>query len=278
MSVMPRLHRQGMGLSPGPAGLAIPEIGQLFADLGSKLSLPDLGVYTPWATRVGGIQWDLVSQPPGTNVAIASLTDVAWKMALGVGFGQALPFIGVLSERLPEVSVLERSWIGTQYEVYETQAVYAQTDQAPTPRIQFLTWLSLRAPGDGDKGSGSLEQAAVESGGRLVFATQVDYRSTATRGVPGMPFLGALEEQLGGGGQPGERPPPPPVDPIGPPPVVDPGAAAPSEGGVSWAPIAALVGAAVVTFFVGKRVLGGPAQSSGWKRVRGSSTEYKLLS
>ncbi len=85
MSVMPRLHRQGMGLSPGPAGLAIPEIGQLFADLGSKLSLPDLGVYTPWATRVGGIQWDLVSQPPGTNVAIASLTDVAWKMALGVG-------------------------------------------------------------------------------------------------------------------------------------------------------------------------------------------------
>jgi len=255
-------QKRGMGLIPWPSHIVgTPAGGDLFADLATQLKLPDMGLYTPWGWRSTAVDWIPVDQPPSTNIAVSSLNDAAWKIALTIGFGQALPFIGVLTTApqmadlvLPSIKAFDSAWKGTQYEVFETQAIYSQTDKRPTPQIHFLTWLRLRDIGDPDKGNGSLERAATESGGRLVFAGQVDYASTATRSTPATPFETALEQQLGVA-PPGlpSGPPEPMVEPppVGPAPPTE----QPASGGFNWKPWAVAAGLATGTFLVARKVI-----------------------
>jgi hypothetical protein len=166
-------------------------------DITKQLGLQEVGLYTPWAARESSTTWEPVQQPPDTNIAVFALNDQLLAGAHTLTFGQPIPFVAILTEQpvLPEQ--VSAALKGTAYKFYQTQAVYRQTDSAPTPKIVFLHWAESRPPGDVDKGVGSLTQAAASVGGKLTYAIQVNYQSTALRQPPAVPFLSALQAQMG---------------------------------------------------------------------------------
>lgn len=233
----------GQAPIPAPPGTSFPTGFPLeaLAQVAQFLNLQSVGLYTPWAGRAGGVDWIEVRQPPDTNIGVFALNDQAVLMVPQATFGQQLPFVAILSDRLATPSGVEAAWEGTAYKAYDTQAVYRQDDPLPTPKISFLHWGELRGPGDG-RGNKSLEAAAAMAGGKLVFAQQVDYNSTATRKPPPVPFEQALAVQLGLAKSHGPLPTAPPVGPaIGP--------AKPSPV-VPIVPIAVAAGAAALVYYL----------------------------
>jgi hypothetical protein len=224
-----------------PLGLAV-GVGQIIAPPGiqpasssgydlwdqliEQLQLPTVGVYTPWAAREG-LDWDVVRQPPETNIIVAGLNDDTWRGAQTLAMGASLPWIGILANQTPSTQEVMEALRGTPYEFFHTQAVYSQADAGDPPTIQFLHWARLRDPGDEHSGTSSLTQMATNLGGQLVFAAQVNYDTSAVRTPPQMPFEEALAAQFPGQVTPpgGELPPPnggeppPGYQPPGPPPV-----------------------------------------------------------
>jgi len=242
---------------PAPPGTNFPASFpglDLLSQVGSMLTLTPVGLFTPWGGRTGGVSWDDVKQPPDTNIALSSLTDALVRMVPTVTFGAPLPFIAVLTTKLPTPNEVEAMWSGTDYQAYETDAIYDQADASPTPRILFLHWAERRQAGASGAGNKSLDQAAGSVGGRLVFAMQVDYRSTSRRQPPAIPFQQALAMQLSGGG--GQQKVPP-VD-SGPPPAktdVPPLIEKPVK--ISWVyPALIATGTAIIAFFVVRAMRG----------------------
>lgn len=206
----------GLGAVPAPPGTAMPFDVSLFGEAIKRLGLTELGILTPWATRTGDVHWEEIKQPPTSNIGIFSLNDNLLEAVPTITFGQRLPFIAVLSESLPTTTQINQAFSRTPYQLYEVQAVYRQTDRNATPRIYFLTWAELRAPGDAEGGGNSVEQTAQALGGQLVWAQQVGYDATRTRDVPAIPFETAWQQQKSGGPPPA-TPPPQPGDPLPPP-------------------------------------------------------------
>lgn len=237
---------QDVGL-PAPPGTSFPTgfPVDLFVQIASILRLKSIGIYTPWAGREGGIDWEPVRQPPDTNITVSILTDQAVLAVPTATFGSQLPFVAILTEVLPTPNHVESAWNGSPYQAYQTQAVYRQDDPRPTPRIYFLHWGELRPPGGG-RGNKSLEAAAAMIGGKLVFAMQVNYATTAMRQPPALPFDQAIALQLGTGG------PKPIENGVMPPPVTTP--PAPPKKASMVAPVAFGAAIAAVTYYVMRRV------------------------
>lgn len=196
----------GIGAAFFPPGVQIP--GAQGLDVFDHLmeQLQPMGLYTPWATRVGSMDWTVVQQPPDTNIVVGALDDSLYKQVLGMGFGAPLPFVVVHTTKLPSAEQIRDAVVGTAYEFYETQAVYGQRDASDPPKITFLHWLSLRKPEDSQGGAGSLTGAAQKIGGQLGAAMQVGYTDTKMRPVPTEAFEVAFASQFGvgdggGGGQ-----------------------------------------------------------------------------
>jgi hypothetical protein len=216
----------GIGQFPTPPGVTLP-VGfpglELFGQLIEQLGLEKLGLYTPWGARESGVEWEEVDQPPDTNIAAFVINDAVLKTAMGITFGNPIPFIAVITDGLPTPATVEAAFAATPYQFYQTQAVYRQEDKSLVPRLYFMHWAEYRKPGDPLHGKGSIDTAAAKISGTCVYATQVDYTSTAQRSPPPVPFQQALTAQIGGGALP---PPPLPGDLPAPPP---PGAPAPTE-------------------------------------------------
>lgn len=238
----------GLGQMAAPPGVQLSDGFSLLGEITSRLGLKHLGVYTPWATRQGATGWELVQQPPSTNIAVAALNQAAIEAALKITFSQPLPFIAIVTERLPTPSEVEATYDGTPYQFYETQAVYRQDDTDPTPRIWFLHWGRFREAGDPQHGRGNMDKAAADIQGRLVFAMQVNYPTTATRSPPAVPFENALAVQFGTGTPPnGGAVQPPGPEP--PEPVVTPPPTAPKTASMwMYAGVGAFTG--VATFLI----------------------------
>lgn len=231
-----------LGEFPLPPGVVLPTGFPQIGDITKQLGLPAFGIYTPWGARESGITWEDVDQPPDTNIAVFGINDALLAAAQGIAFNQPIPFVAVLTEGAvpPTPDHVATVLRDTPYKFYQTQAVYQQTDPAPTPRIYFLHWGESRQPGDADKGTGSLTQAAVTLGGKLTYAMQVNYNTTALRKPPAVPFASALAAQVGqadAGGPPG---PPPDLPPTEPP---------PTKKASMVGPVLVGAGIAVVTFF-----------------------------
>lgn len=208
-----------LGEMPFPPGVHLPVGFPQIGDISKQLGLAVLGVFTPWAARESGVTWQPVKQPPDTNVAVMPINDQLVAAAQALAFNQPIPFVAILTQGAtpPSPDHVATVLKGTPYRFYQTQAVYSQADKAPVPRISFLHWAENRQPGDSDGGPGSLVQAASNLSGKLAYATQVNYSSSALRTPPSTSFQSALEMQSG----PMPTPSPPPTD-LPPPPTEPP--------------------------------------------------------
>ncbi len=209
-----------------PPGVTLPSNypSDILANLMATLQVAQIGIFTHWAARKDNQSWDLVRQPPETNVLIFGLTDAGMQAATSMMFGQPIAFVAVLCDLnratgLPALQDTEEAFAGTPYALYQSQAIYSQTDAGEPPTIKLLHWAKIRDQGDAAGGSGSMEAAARRLGGALVFAQQVEYGYTKRREPPATDFQTALDSQLGVQPVPGPGPSPQP----GPSPTPEPG-------------------------------------------------------
>lgn len=210
MGVMDHYVRRGMSGTPSPPGVSLPSgftgIVDLFTPL---LTQAQVDLVTPWASRVDATRWEPVALPPSTNIAIFGLTDAGINAARVAAFQQPVPFVAVMSANQMTPDAVRTACRGSAYSYYETQAVFSQNDRGDPPAIKFLHWLQARPVGDADAGAKPMEAVAADAAGSLIFAMQVDYRTTVLRLPPTMAFIDAYTLQFG---------PPPGGDvPTGPP-------------------------------------------------------------
>jgi hypothetical protein len=243
----------GVGQLAAPPGVSI-QAGtgvELFDNLITNLRLPMLGTFTPWAAREE-VDWDLVPQPPETNVIVAGINDATLAQAAAAAFGMQLPWIAVFSEVLPSSAEVREAYGNSVYEFFHTQAVYDQADPNDPPRIVFLHWGRLRDQPATMAATKSMDQVAGELEGQLVFAAQVNYDTTRLRNPPATPFRDAFGTQFG---VPTPAPPQPTPTPIEPPPTptqpVTPGLPAPPPAESPWKTYALPMAATAIAFGVG---------------------------
>jgi hypothetical protein len=239
----------GLGTTPAPPGTVLPP-GlpglEMFGSIVQALGLKEVGLYTPWAARESGVEWEEVDQPPDTNVVAFSVNQQALNAAQSVTFGQPLPFIAIITSGMPTPSQVESAFDLSPYTFYQTQAVYRQDDKAAVPRIYLMHWGEYRKPGDAMFNKGSIDQAAAKLAGASVYASQVDYKTTAQRTPPSQPFATVIGQA---GPAPGPELPPPPPPAVPPPPSTGPKKTPP------WLIIGALgVGAAAIAFIATRAI------------------------
>lgn len=247
----------GLGQMPAPPGVVLPAGFpglEIFGTLISQLGLSKLGLYTPWAARESGVEWEEIDQPPDTNIAAFMVNQQALNAAMALTFGSPIPFIALITDGLPTPSQVEDAFDLSPYSFYQTQATYRQDDAAAVPKIYYVHWGEYRKPADSMHGKGSIDSAAQKISAAAAYAAQVDYKSTAMRGIPVQPFSTVLQQQAGGGLGP------PPIPGSLPPPGSQPPTATPtvSPKKTSWLVIglvgaAAAAGAFVVTRAVRKK-------------------------
>jgi hypothetical protein len=181
---------------PASAGLGqLPSL-ELFEGLPASLGLPEIGVYTPWATRTGDMTWEPGSESPNTNIMVWGLTDQQVNLAQEVGFGNPLPFVVIMTEQPLTNGTIDAMWGGTAYAPYETQAIFRQDDAKPVPTIRFLHWGERIDMANAPQHLRPLEAAAQSQNGQLSFAAQIEARESTQRDFPALPFDDALTAQL----------------------------------------------------------------------------------
>jgi len=231
----------------------------VFGDVSGALAQYSIGVYAPWASRVGSLDWEVVRQPADTNIQVAAISDQILQALMVITMNQPFGFLAVLSDQLPDVQAPSTAFEGTPYGFYETQAVYSLADTRDPPWIQFLHWARLRNPEDRGGGSHGLDAVAAALHGQLVVAIQVNPDFTQQRPPPGMAFEAALATQLGAGGgvvpvvpvlPPGGGMPVEPLPPVTPGPPA-PQLPAPPGAATPAAAVLAVVGAGLVAIGVG---------------------------
>ena len=176
-----------------PVGVSMSsQLMELLRDITAQINLRDAGVLTPWASRVGDLEWREIK--PDTNIATFEITDKDIQLIQEtVLFGQRLPFVGVLSGQYLSESELDKVLTDSPYEWYETIAVYRQDDSNPVPPILFFYWLKSRTEDELVRGTKkTAEQAANGMFGRLVYAQQVPVASSTLRQPPAISFAEAF--------------------------------------------------------------------------------------
>ena len=188
-------ERRVLPVPASAAGLGqLPSL-ELFENLAETLGLPPIGIYTPWATRTGDMTWEPIESPE-TNIMVWGLTDHQVNLAQEVGFGNALPFVCIMTDQPLTSTRIDAMWHGTAYAPYETQALFRQDDAKPVPTIRFLHWGERVDMANAPQHLRPLEAAARTENGQLIFAAQVPTEDTTQRDFPAMPFANALSAQL----------------------------------------------------------------------------------
>lgn len=227
---------------PAPPGTSIGLFDpQIFLEVIERLGIQPAALVTPWATRTSDVTWEPIRQPPSTNVILYGITDSVLSTIHQATFGHLMPFIAIHSKTPGNVTAVAAAFSGTRYQFYETQAVYAQAQGAPSvPDPTYVHWAKVRDPSDREIGNGSLDQVAAKLSGTLCLGFQTDYRSTAVRSPPGLTFEEA------------SRPPVPgPTAPDLPPDVPPPQNVATKSTLSSWlAPVAVGLLVAGGTFYL----------------------------
>jgi len=197
-------ENQAIGTSPdGLGAVQTPEPG--FAEealshlLAGSLSIPGapaaasatLGVYTPWASQSGDVDW----QPTRAdwNLLVTPITDAQLKAATQASFGQPVGWVAVLTSVPAKLSLAENAFDSSEYEFFAGEATYRQDDLAATPKAYFFYWGKLRDDTTG--GKGSLGAVARALGGQLVFPLQAPLTGKE-RGAPAGAFSQAGSKAL----------------------------------------------------------------------------------
>jgi hypothetical protein len=172
-----------------------PQVAELLRDIALQLNLPEAGVVTPWATRKSDLDWQEISNPD-TNIAMFGITDAKIQEASVVLFGQPIPFVTVFTDSPLTISDIERIAEDSNYDLFETQAVYSQADSDPIPKIQFVHWFRVKDISDQlTRSSKRMEAVAQEMRGTLLFSQQVPVGNSTIRQPPGISFEDAFDLQ-----------------------------------------------------------------------------------
>lgn len=186
-----QVEHKAIGAPPGTS--MEQQMAELLRDLPQQLSLPGVGISTPWAGRTGDMEWKEISQPD-TNVQTFLIRDEDLRNVDQVLFGQPIPFLVIKTLDPVTRAKLESALLGSAYEMFETQAVYRQDDPNPVPRIEFFNWVR-RVPLE-EEGSKSMQQVAAEAGGDLLYGQQVPVEGTTSREPPAISFQQAFDQQF----------------------------------------------------------------------------------
>jgi hypothetical protein len=222
----------------------------VFAELGQALGLRPMGIYTPWASRTGDVNWEEISNPD-TNVIAWEINDAQVNSVPTISFGEPLPFIVILTKKPMTEGEVSDMWNGTAYQPYETQAVYRQDDAKPVPTIYFMHWGERIDISKLPKQTLALVPKAQSVGGQLLFAAQVPSQGSTTRSPPATPnFQSAIEQQMAL-----SVPIVTPSTPLPPIAAPAPAAVAAPSGKMNLSlPIAVALGAAVLTFVIKRQL------------------------
>jgi len=115
--------------------------------------------------------------------------------AQAAAFGQPIPFVAVLSERMTKLSDVEAAWENTPYEDAGTEVVYREDDGKGVPTGYFLHWANLR----GDQVAvdySKLGPSVIALGGILVYLLPAGITGKE-RPAPEIPFSVAHEVRTG---------------------------------------------------------------------------------
>lgn len=195
-------QRKSLGSALPYDGVGVPwgvplstQLAEMLRDLTGQLRLPEMGVLTPWATRISDLQWKEITKPD-TNIATFRIDDAAIQAAQQtVLFGQRLPFLTVLTGQLQNNAELERILDGSMYELFETQAVYRQDDSNAVPNILFLHWLRVLPEEQIPRSPKAMNQVASDMFGQLLYSQQVPVESSTLRAAPSISFAQAFGVQ-----------------------------------------------------------------------------------
>ena len=181
---------------PLPEGQSLStELIHSLSQLPLEMELPSEGHVTPWATKKSDTEWNERTSPPEYNLGIYLITEKEVRAAYDKLFGQPIPYLGFITFDLPTQHEVETALEGTDYELYETQAVYQQADTGDAvPPIMYFHWISLRPMGE--KRTKGLAKAMADITGNLVFAERAPYNKTISRDWPAISFTTALDSTL----------------------------------------------------------------------------------
>lgn len=142
--------------------------GSLTVPGAPEAASPTLGVYTPWASQTGDVDW----QPTRAewNLLVTPITDAQLKAARQATFGQPVGWVAVLTAVPVKLALAENAFDSSEYEFVGGEATYRQDDQSAVPRPFYFYWAKLRDDTAG--GKGSLAAVAKALGGQLVFPMQ----------------------------------------------------------------------------------------------------------
>src|SRR5260221_9345263 len=199
-----------IGSVPAPPGTSLGQMAAqgLFAEISDALHLTPLGIFTPWASRTGDLDWEEIPHPD-TNVMAWALTDDQIAAAQQVTFGAPIPFVAVLSKRAMTATAVASMWEGTAYSPYETQAVYRQDDREPVPTIYYLHWGERIDMAALPKRVLAIGPRAADMGGALVFAAQIPSQGSTTRPAPSVSYASASSAAMLAASAPGPALAPP---------------------------------------------------------------------
>ena len=191
-AIQPTGSVRGYSSLGSPAGVTLPAaLEDLLQDLVGTMGWSDAGIVTPWAARTGDVAWtDIVN--PDTNISLFSLNAAQLKKAEDVLFGTPLPFVIVLTNTIQPTTKLLEILEDAPYELYQTQAVYSQTDPKAIPSPSYAHWLKVKDTPDQPREPKSMDQVAQEMGGSLRYGQQVPVESTTMRPAPTLPYSEAL--------------------------------------------------------------------------------------
>lgn len=148
-------------------------------------------VMTPWAERQGDLDWQDI-QVPSENYLVYPLTDKVLDAAKSASFGHEPNWVAILATKPAMIDAVDQALTGRPYRLASTQGIYGQADGHPVPQPLVLYWLELRDdPHDLSGGRGSMEAAAKQLGGALVFPMPVP-RSGEERDHPDVGFTTAI--------------------------------------------------------------------------------------
>lgn len=146
---------------------------------------------TPWANREGDVDWSPVNTPR-ESYRVYPLSDALLAKAAGAAFEHEANWVGILAPKAVPLAAVEQALQGRSYSLHSTEGVYRQADAQPVPVPLVLYWLALRDdPYDPHAGRGSLDAAAKQLGGQLVFMMP-EAHTGSERAHPDVPFVTAL--------------------------------------------------------------------------------------
>jgi len=205
----PKYNRQAHG---APLGQDISsQTADLLNQMVTQLGLKEMGVYTPWGGRMSDFSWKEVDHPD-TNTVVFNMTDELLAGAQTAMFGAPIPFLVILTPRLPSKEELDEALDGSNYELFQTIASYRQDDPNPIPAIYFVNWVRLVDDNEVNREVKSMSSVATRLGGSLMYGQQVPVEGSTVRAAPEISFQDALEGQFGSSEEP--SPPDSPIAPI----------------------------------------------------------------